>query len=871
MRKRPTTAVVTLVGLFVLILLALWWAAGPEEPAHVLEAGAEERGLGGRRALAPGEEGQERAAPGSTPLLEQAAAEAQGLLEVEALHQEQRVPGALVRLYRRGERDPNLNEIGWRLAGTAVTDAEGRARLPSAPGAYLLAVRAPGLAPLLLDLVRPLNEEHTRVQARLEPGHVLAGHTRLLGSAQPLPRVELILTPHRGQSVIWHEVLAPAEERVYSMSDERGHFRVEGLAAGVYKLEARAAGHGRVRRYVQIPTPGELTVELSASSFVEGFVVDEQGQPVAGAEVLLAGKEASTTMTGEGGGFSLEAEAGTYALSARKEQAAGALAEPVVVTVGRTVSGLQIKLGTGAELHGRVVQKSSGAPVAGAQVLVSPWGRNGDVARVVTDEQGTFSAPGLPAGGYDVVARAPGYVRAMRRGVMVSQGERFELTLELRGMGAVQGTVRDEADRPVAGALVTTDQFVSDMLGTTYTRALTDAEGRYRLTGLPVGSAYLMAYREGSAVAASALVEVTEGEPQEQDFVLAELGTVEGRVRTPLGSPPEEPLRLVMIREGLSGGQVPEVGPLGAEGRFIRKVPAGSYTLRVFPDGIDIRQLSSDVYVQVEAGRTSRVEVVLYEEVTDALYGLVLEPDGSPSAGAQVEARAKDGSVSRTVQTRADGRFQVPLPPEARGQLFELNAVNNGRMASLREVQAQGREVVLRLQSAGSVRGRVLRAGGVPAQGFRLHVRSPEGPWSPMGGLEPEFPGGHFELSGLPSGSLRIDAHSQGLFGSVTLRLGAGEQAEVEILLQPLCRLRGRVVNAITRVPVMGATIHADEALSDASPATTDEQGFFEMQGVLPGEQVLSIFGGNRGYARRKVLLRAGEERDLGEIALSRE
>jgi hypothetical protein len=256
MRKRLATVVATLVGLFVLLLLALWWAAGSEQPARVLEAGAEERGSADRRALAPGGEGQGPAEPGSTPLLGQAATEAQGLLEVEALHQERRVPGALVRLYLRGERDPNLNEIGWRLAGTAVTDAEGRARLPSAPGAYLLAVRASGLAPLLLDLVRPLNEEHTRVQVRLEPGYVLAGHTRLLGSAQPL----------------------------------------EELTAGSWKLEARAPGHGRVRRHLQ-------------PCRIRGRVVDATTRaPVVGATIYAdeALDDASPASTDEQGFFAMQ-------------------------------------------------------------------------------------------------------------------------------------------------------------------------------------------------------------------------------------------------------------------------------------------------------------------------------------------------------------------------------------------------------------------------------------------------------------------------------------------------------------------------------------------------------------------------------------
>jgi hypothetical protein len=43
------------------------------------------------------------------------------------------MPGASVRLYWRGPRDPNLNEVSWRLASQGTTDDQGRARLASLP------------------------------------------------------------------------------------------------------------------------------------------------------------------------------------------------------------------------------------------------------------------------------------------------------------------------------------------------------------------------------------------------------------------------------------------------------------------------------------------------------------------------------------------------------------------------------------------------------------------------------------------------------------------------------------------------------------------------------------------------------------------
>ena len=314
---------------------------------------------------------------GSTPRLAQPPTEEDGSLEVEVVNGERPVPGASLRLYWRGVRDPNLGAVSWRLASTGTTDGQGRARLASRPGAYLLSVRAQGLAPLLRDVVRPYGEARTSLKVRLEPGRALAGRTVVKGSGEVLPLVEVSLTAHGHAAESWEQVEAPAEEKAFTTSDARGLFRLEGLAPGTYELEAQAPGHARVQQRVQVPSPGELTVELPAASVVEGFVVDAQGQPVSGAEVQLGGRTAYTTTTGQGGGFSVEVVAGSYVVTARSGESAGALEGPVQVAQGRTVRGVQVRLGAGASIEGRVVARSSGAPVPGASVDISPLRKQG--------------------------------------------------------------------------------------------------------------------------------------------------------------------------------------------------------------------------------------------------------------------------------------------------------------------------------------------------------------------------------------------------------------------------------------------------------------------------------------------------------------
>ena len=124
-------------------------------------------------------------------------------------------PGANVRLYAPGER----RETAWRLAGSGLTDAKGHVRLASGPGGYLVAVRAPGLAPLLRDVVRRYGESRTALRVTLEPAQSLTGRTVVRGTNEPLPLVEVVLTAHGRELEVWQR--ADGTRRGARLCDER--------------------------------------------------------------------------------------------------------------------------------------------------------------------------------------------------------------------------------------------------------------------------------------------------------------------------------------------------------------------------------------------------------------------------------------------------------------------------------------------------------------------------------------------------------------------------------------------------------------------------------------------------------------------------
>jgi hypothetical protein len=819
--------------------------------------------------------------PGSTPALSQAPSEEDGVLEVEVLEGERPVPGASVRLYWRGPRDPNLNEVSWRLASSGATDAQGRARLASRPGSYLVAVRAQGHAPLQRDVVRPYGEARTVLRLTLEAGHSLTGRTVEQGSQEPLPLVELVLTAHGRRMEAWQRPEAPAEERVYASSDARGNFRIESLAPGNYLLEARAPGHARaVVRNVKVPAAGPVTVALQAASVIEGFVMDAQGNPAAGAEVQVNGRVPEVTTSGSGGGFSIEVEAGSYTVTAKRGGEAGSLDKSVIVSAGKTVRDVRIQLGQGSALEGRVVARSTGAPVAGASVDVSPYGSNGDSGRGVTDASGHFSVGGLAPGSYDLVVSAPGFSTLNRRALTVSSGERFPVELQLEGTGAVEGQVRDSAGQPVVGTQVVGGDRWAGSLSSAPAEARTDAQGRYRLEGLSVGAQSITARREGATLGSSQRVVIKDGATEKVDFTLAETGTVEGVIRAASGALPSEQLLVVTFPQRKGPGAfftLTDFRPIEADatGAFQMSLPPGSYELRAVSSESRSSNSRESKLVEVEAGKTIRTELLFAEDRgTDSLRGVVLEPDGAPSAGAFVSVSSEGTRFARWMAPADEqGRFTFSMPPETnanQGRLI-VNASNGGRMGEVPGVKPGEREVVVKLQPSASVKGRVVRAsGGAPVKGFTLSLRvQGRGPFM-MGDRTWEFAGDRFELRDVPAAPLRLVVRTaDGAGGEAAVSPASGAVAEVEITVKSMGGVRGRVVDAATKAPISEAMVFIEGERPPNPDNVTMGDGRFSLEGVAAGERTLVIMGGSsRGVDRRPVTLAEGQVLDLGDIEL---
>ncbi|WP_375772443.1 carboxypeptidase regulatory-like domain-containing protein [Archangium gephyra] len=879
MRKRTLAAVGVLglgLGLLLLLTLPSREAEAPSGDSQAVPSRPQRPRPVARTERAEAPEVRGTAEAGGTPPLDHPATEADGVLWVEVFAKERPVPGASVRLYWRGPRDPNLGEVAWRLAGSGATDAQGRVRLPSRPGNYLVTARAPGQATQSHDVVRPHGEALTRLRLTLEAGHALDGRTVEKGTGEPLPLVELSLIAHGRKLRPWEDVDAPREERVYAHSDARGAFRVEGLAAGIWLLRAEAPGHGpALLNAVRVPSEGPLEVALSRAGIIEGFVVDAEGRPAPGAEVRVSGGITEQVVTtGEGGGFSAEVEAGSHTVSARRGDEAGALDTPVVVAAGGTVRDVRVRLGASASIEGRVVARTSKAPVVGATVDVSPAGLNGDSGRAVTDAEGRFSVGGLAPGLYDVAVAAAGFSEDIRQSLTLTPGDRFLLELELAGTGAVEGTVRDSAGRALAGVRVVGGEHWTEAgPSTSPAEARTNAEGHYRLEGLTAGPERLVARREGATAGEEQFVFIEEGGTARADFTLDETGTLEGVVRMASGPLPPGVIEVNAYRNQGESGRAPgdsaAVEVEGA-GSFRMVLPPGFYDVYAEHLGKDGPRPRGPEQVTVEAGKTARVELLLEqpESPRGLLRGRVLEPDGAPSPSAIViaEGPMEDQRAHFWMRADAEGRFQHSIPEEFS---LSLRASNGGRFGTVQGARA-GQQVVVKLQPAASVRGRVVRANGAPVRGFTLGVAPLEAGPASWTGSDQEFAAERFELKDVPAERVLLEVRTRdGARGEAEVALAPGASAEVEILLRDMARLRGRAVDAKTGAAVAGASIFISSGDTTQYEDTTRADGRFLVEGLPAGEHMLLIFGLDEVVREsRPVRLREGQLLELGDIPL---
>ncbi len=395
----------------------------------------------------------------------------------------------------------------------------------------------------------------------------------------------------------------------------------------------------------------------AASAPVGGMVVDESGEPVAGATVSVLAMHSSVmwqfnltaeTRTGEDGRFSFADDAGkvgnpfSFYAAQHPDYGVGWTFGMNVLESQQSLSDLRIAVWKRGSVRGRVTD-SGDKPVADATVaafITLPDGVVDDpdevflppcesLLKATSSSDGSFVLDGLPADGTvilrvshsDFTTALEGAPDDMQQDMpprgTISVGAE-DVTVRLEPGTVVEGTVTlEETGEPAAGAVVST-MPMDDSMGMIAFVARpgateTDAEGRYALHGLRP-SAYSITATHPDGVAAPRSVEITAGaHVSDQDFALERGVLVSGTVLDGTTRQPVDAAQLMVIRDGAMSLAGQTMIDVQSPGTFSFRQLPGEITLM----GIRPVEIPSYRPLTLVAGQDQNdVEMILGEQLT---------------------------------------------------------------------------------------------------------------------------------------------------------------------------------------------------------------------------------------------------------------
>lgn len=430
-------------------------------------------------------------------------------------------------------------ELGTILGGTfdtRVTDAEGKFRFENAPpgigganlpgsdmGGLTLRAMAPGYALGTRNVRVASGETRTRQDILLDSGCTVSGRV-VNQKGEPLAGAQVYFNDtdfQRGGEMVVGITIPP--RKLGTSTNENGEFTLAALPPGTITIAAAMQGYSNATQ--QVPTspgtPQVIMLTLQPQAVIFGRVLNERGEPVAGA--AIAAYEAD----------------------------------------GPRELGLVMKSFFGEALPDR------------GESTMFP-------SSIRSAEDGTYRIEGLKAANYVVIANAALYEKHVSPTLALKAGAELEYNINLPAGGIIYGRVYDAAGQPMPGVAVTGSRLIvneSIQLKTAYT----DRNGNYELTGLGAGTYKVM--RTSGDFAQMFLpnpsneVPVKAGERVQFDIYDQKPGTarIYGRVRLDGAVYKDESLLLI---GGSFGGFAANNTRTDADGKYeFRSVPLGSYQI----------------------------------------------------------------------------------------------------------------------------------------------------------------------------------------------------------------------------------------------------------------------------------------------------
>jgi protocatechuate 3,4-dioxygenase beta subunit len=257
------------------------------------------------------------------------------------------------------------------------------------------------------------------------------------------------------------------------------------IARGLrYQLRVDKAPFARVIRDT-VDAGESIRVELPPPATLAGRVALPDGTGIP-SSIRAWNSEHTCVVDGRtdaAGGFRFDRlPPGGLTLDVTPDNASGPAWLNLTLLCGETVE-QSITCQPGFILRGRVLDATSGKPIAGARVGEG-WVLRG---AVITGEDGSYALPGCGSDGYkDVQCTADGYVRVVQptKDIPVAEPRMFDFRLD-RGNTAA-GSVADPSGAPIGNAYVAAVGMVHDGMNHYHywVSGRTDVDGSFRLSGI---------------------------------------------------------------------------------------------------------------------------------------------------------------------------------------------------------------------------------------------------------------------------------------------------------------------------------------------------------------------------------------------------
>lgn len=625
-------------------------------------------------------------------------------------------------------------------------------------------------------------EDNQPVTFSLEPAGTIAGLV-VDEAGRPLAGARVLTLPNPAART---GELAMDEKVAWTGAD--GRFALRSLPANrLHSVTASLDGFAPATQPADASSGPPVRFQLGRGATAVGRVVDEAGQPVAGAQVVLApapvpsvpdaGLGRLQAVSDREGRFRIpHVDAGSFGLQVRREGFAPATPGEVAIPDKAAEADLgTITLARGSVIEGVVVD-SRGKPVAGANVDPEALDGASFVQAVTTGLDGRFRFADLPRESrFNLWIDRPGFVQRQMSEVEAPTPKPLRIALvEARSL---RGQVVDPEGQPVAGAKVAlTGGIEGLLLGGGFaegswgsSQATTDADGRFVLDRLPPQEIRIEVRAAGFQHRSLAGIRIPEeGEATPVEIRLEPGPYLEGRVLDGQG----RPVPRAMVR---AEGRLQESGHFSfggtradAEGHYqISGIEPGPHTVTASSEA---GGPSAQISVEIRVG-PNRLDLTL--PTGTEVSGRVVDSRGLPVAGASVSLLGlPPTSTSWGLQatSSADGSFLVREVPEG---VYRLVGMRRGlaRSEAPETVQVGGDPVQgleLRLSPGAVIRGKLL--GLMPGDRDRIEIH-----------VSGDTTTALFPTRVEADGSYRIPDIPPGRWTVLVLRYGVVAQGTVEV------------------------------------------------------------------------------------------